>query len=1021
MNSEKKSRATWRTSWKRKSMIPVMLLGISLGNVYAANEDSFGIEQVNQKPALSIQGKVTDQAGEPLIGASIVIRDTKEGTIADMEGKYTLKASEGQVLEFSYLGYRTETVAITHKTDINVVLHEMSANINEVVVVGYGVQKKINLTGAVSVVDSKTLQGRPVANAIEAIQGTTPGLIIQQSNSEPGNSPSINIRGLNTMNNNDPLVIIDGIVGNLSNVAVDDIEQISVLKDAASTAIYGSRASNGIILITTSKGEKGRSEISYNFNYGWQAPTSQANVVDSWIYADMYNEAMINSGNSPKYSTEDVANFKLNGPNYKWLDELYETSPMQQHSVSLTGGNDKTTYLVSGSFLNQASMFVGPDYGFKKYNGRVNISHQINEYFKFTTTISYTWKDLKDPSKSKDQIIRQAMRMPPFYPIKDENGNWTTPSGSNSNSFARLWDGGYISDNREDLNATFKGDLKLYEGLTLSGVWGGRKVSLHRHNQSLAIDYPTAGAGDAVNSMLERQEQTLNMTVNATLNYEKKIKQHAFNAMAGYSYEGEKYTWFSTSRTYDEMKYPVFGDAVSGDNVTNSGSGNAWALYSIFGRLNYNFDERYLFEFNIRDDISSKFRKGNRSAVFPSSSIGWRISQEKFFDSLREYIPNLKVRGSFGLVGNDRIDLYKYMANVSVGSDYILGGQLVNTSSFSTYNPDIKWETTRMLDAGVDVGLLNNSLNVSFDYFNNRTKDILVNLPVSSTYGSGTLLQNAGKVKTWGWEVMVNYKLTTGKVMHSISGNVSDSKNVVINNKGIVDISSGDYTTIIQEGSPLWSYYGFKSDGFFQNEQEVQEGPHLDGVTPKPGDIRYVDKNGDGVVKTDDDRFVIGNRYPRYTFGFTYSLHWKGIDFSMFWQGVGKRQVWLNGVATQAFANNFEGPVYDFHLDRWTPGNPDAPYPRLTMGAESTNNSGNSDFWLENAAYLRLKNLQAGYTFPEQLIQKAGIRYLRVYVSGQNLLTCSHMRGGWDPEVSQNNAAVYPVARVISLGLNVKF
>ncbi|MCC8170742.1 MAG: TonB-dependent receptor [Parabacteroides sp.] len=1002
-------------------MIPLMLLGITLGNGNAADRDLFRIEQVNQKTVPSIHGKVTDQAGEPLIGASIIIRDTKEGTMADMEGKYTLKASEGQVLEFSYLGYRTETVTVTNKTEINVILQETSASINEVVVVGYGVQKKINLTGAVSVVDTKTLQGRPVASAVEAIQGTTPGLIIQQSNSEPGNSPSVNIRGLNTMNNNDPLVIIDGIVGNLSNVAVEDIEQISVLKDAASTAIYGSRASNGIILVTTSKGAQGRSEISYSFNYGWQAPTSQANVVDSWIYADMYNEAMINSGNSPKYSAEDVARFRQNGPNYKWLDELYETSPMQQHSLSLTGGNDKTTYLVSGSFLNQASMFVGPDYGFKKYNGRVNLSHRMNDYFKFTTTISYTWKDLKDPSKSKDQIIRQAMRMPPFYPVKDENGNWTTPSGSNSNSFARLWDGGYISDNREDLNATIKGDLKLYEGLTLSGVWGGRKVNLHRHNQSLAIDYPTAGAGDAVNSMLERFEQTLNMTVNATLNYEKKIKRHTFNAMIGYSYEGEKYTWFSTSRTYDEMKYPVLGDAVSGENVTNSGSGNAWALYSLFGRLNYNFDERYLFEFNIRDDISSKFRKGNRSAVFPSSSIGWRISQETFFDSWREYIPNLKVRGSLGLVGNDRIDLYKYMANVSVGSDYILGGQLVNTSSFSTYNPDIKWETTRMLDAGVDVGLLNNSLNLSFDYFNNRTKDILVNLPVSATYGSGTLLQNAGKVKTWGWEVMVNYNLATGKVMHSISGNVSDSKNVVIDNKGIVDISSGDYTTIIQEGSPLWSYYGFKSNGFFQQEQEVQEGPHLDGVTPKPGDIRYVDKNGDGVIKTDDDRFVIGNRYPRYTFGFTYSLHWKGINFSMFWQGVGKRQVWLNGVATQAFANNFEGPVYDFHLDRWTPGNPDASYPRLTMGAESANNSANSDFWLENAAYLRLKNLQVGYTFPEQLIQKAGIRYARVYVSGQNLLTYSHMRGGWDPEVSQNNAAVYPVARVISLGLNVKF
>ncbi len=469
------------------------------------------------------------------------------------------------------------------------------------------------------------------------------------------------------------------------------------------------------------------------------------------------------------------------------------------------------------------------------------------------------------------------------------------------------------------------------------------------------------------------------------------------------------------------MKYEVIGDASSGDLVSNSGGGNTWALYSIFGRLNYNYDERYLFEFNIRDDMSSRFAKGNRTGIFPSFSAGWRISEEAFFGDMKHIFPNLKLRGSWGLVGNNNISLYQYLASVSVNNNYIIGGQLAPTSNFNTYNRDIKWETTRMLDVGLDVGMLNNRLNITFDYFHNITRDILVELPVSAIFGSGTLLQNAGKVKTWGWEFLVNYKFKTGDFHHNVTANLSDSQNKVVDNLGVVDISGGAGGTIIQEGFPLWSYYGYKYDGIFQNEDEVRNGPHLDGITPKPGDLRYVDKNGDGFIKEDDDRFIIGNRYPRYTYGLTYSVNWKGIDFMMFWQGVGKRDVWLYGVATEAFANNFEGPVLDFHLDRWTPNNPNTSYPRLTMGSESNNNSANSDFWIENAAYLRLKNVQLGYTFPQKLTRKVKIDQLRIYGSVNNALTFSKMRGGWDPETSQNNAANYAVSRVVSLGLNVKF
>ncbi len=488
-----------------------------------------------------LSGKVTDVSGRPLIGAAVIIMESTMGVTTDTEGNFSIDALPGQTLMVTYMGYKTVEITLGTQTTLDVTLHEEATDVDEIVVVGYGQQRKVNLTGAVGVVDKEVLIGRPVASAVEAIQGSVPGLIIQQHESNPGNDPEINIRGLNTMNNNNPLVLIDGIEGNLNNVAMGDIEQISVLKDAASTAIYGSRASNGIILITTSKGSKDRNVISYDFNYGWQSPTMLPNIVDSWIYAELYNEAMVNSGNAPRFSADDIRGFREDGPNYKWIDHIYKTSPIMQHTLSASGGNDRTTYLISGNYVDQASMWVGPNYGLKKYNARINFSHQIKDYLKVTTTTSYTRRDLMEPSKLNDQIVRQSVRMPPWELPKDEDGNWTTPSGSNSNAFARLWDGGYINDKRDILQATIKLDLDIMEGLTVSGMMGGTLNQLHRHNQSTAIDYPTAGAGDAVNSITERMERYEDLITNITVNYNKSIGKHNFQALAGYSYEGERW------------------------------------------------------------------------------------------------------------------------------------------------------------------------------------------------------------------------------------------------------------------------------------------------------------------------------------------------------------------------------------------------------------------------------------------------------------------------------------------------
>ena len=684
----------------------------------------------------------------------------------------------------------------------------------------------------------------------------------------------------------------------------------------------------------------------------------------------------------------------------------------------MTGGNDQLSYMASLGYMDQNSMFKGPDYGYKRYNARLNVSHKVTNNFTLNLTSQFARNDIKEHACWTEWIIEQANRMPPIYPIKNEDGSYNYPAGSNSNGLQRLEEGGYRQNVNDELLGTIQAEWEVYKGLKLIGSAGGRVWNNNLHENRKAFE----GTGDSENKLTEQFYRSKNITTNLMVTYNTKIGKHSIGGLLGYAYEGFSEKQFSTSRLTEDSKYDIFVGDLSGDKVSNGGSASDWAIYSGFARATYNYDEKYLLEFNIRNDYSSYFAKGNRSGVFPSFSAGWRISEEKFWSVLKPYVPSLKIRGSWGLVGNNRIGAYQYMQTVSVKNGISFGDKLAQTAEFASTNPDLKWETTRMANIGFELGLLNNDLNITFDCFNNRTKDILVNLPVPGLFGKGAPIQNAGKVETRGWELSVSYRLKTGPVVHNFAGNISDSFNEVIDTRGTEIIGGSDVQTIIKEGYPLYSYYAYRSDGFFQNEEECQKGPHLEGITPKPGDIRYLDKNGDGVIKPDDDRFIVGNDFPRYTFGFTYGLEYKGFDFSMMWQGVGKRNKWMRGESVEAFHNNNEGPVMDFHQDRWTPNNPDATYPRLTMGAESANNAAKSDFWIQDAKYLRLKNAQIGYTFSQQWMKKLYVKNLRIFASVQNPLTFTKMKGGWDPEYTGDGSGrSYPVARVYSFGLNVKF
>lgn len=972
---------------------------------------------------IRVAGKVTC-SGEGVIGASVMVKGSSVGTVTDIDGKYEIRVKPDAVLIVSAIGYATEEVSVGGRTMINVTLAEQALNLEDAVVVGYGVQKKVNLTGAVSSVSTEDLKGKPIANVLEGLQGTTPGLVIQQGSSTPGGSPTINIRGYNTMNSNDPLVLIDGIEGSLANLNPADIDQISVLKDASSTAIYGSRASNGVILVTTKKGGEGISEVSYNMTYGVQQATKLPTVVDSWIYAELYNEAAVNSGRSVKFSAEEIAAYRNGGTNCKWIEEIYkDTAPQQSHNVSVTGGSGKLSYMASVGYLNQNSLFKGPNYGYDRYNARLNVSNKVLDNLTVNITSQFTRNEIKDHAYWTEWIIEQCNRMPAIYEIKNGDGTYNYPSGSNSNSLERLETGGYRKSINDDMSGTITADWDIMKGLRLSLSGGARYLNNNTHENRQASDNPLSG--DTENHISESFNRYTKYTATAILSYNTKIgEKHSLGALVGYGYEGEHSNWFGTTRVTADHNFDVMVGTINGTDalpISNYSGASDWSLYSGFARVNYNYDERYLLEFNIRNDYSSYFAKGNRSGLFPSLSAGWRISQESFWDDIRPYVNSMKLRGSWGLVGNNRISAYQYQQSVSVTNGMVFDNVAVPSASFASANPGIKWETTRMTDIGLDLGFLKDNLTVSFDYFGNFTRDILVNLSVPGIFGNGSPVSNAAEVRTRGWELAAGYRFKTGIVNHGISGNISDSWNEVVSTNGNELHYGSDVTTIIKEGYPLWSYYTLRSNGLFQSDEEAASSPHLVGVTPKAGDIRYIDKNQDGKID-DEDRFVVGNDFPRYTFGFNYNLEVKGFFFSMFLQGVGKRSRWMRGESVEAFHNNNEGPVLDFHIDRWTPENRDASYPRLTMGTESTNNATKSDFWIQNAAYLRVKNIQVGYTFPKAMLEKIRFKDLQVYLSGENPFVFTKMKGGWDPEYNADGSGrAYPVARVWSVGLNVKF
>ncbi|MBV7530614.1 TonB-dependent receptor [Chitinophaga sp. sic0106] len=1028
----------------------------------------------NQQQDITITGRVVDNKGQSIPGVNIRVKGLTIGTVTNAEGNYTLKIPAGAAngtLVFSSVGYIPSEIGISGRTSIVAMLTEDSKDLGEIVVTAYGQQKKTQVTAAISTVNSKDITSRPAVNMFQALQGQAPNLILQQNTAEPGAAMTMNIRGVGSLTGNAPLVIIDGVVagGNgLQNLNPYDVETISVLKDAASAAIYGSQAANGVIYITTKRGKKDeRATVQYNGMYGWQTPTTLPRQVVGWEYMTLKNEALVNSGKTPQFAPSEIQYWHDRGSEPAILHEMINKyTPQQNHSLSVTGGGKASSYLLSLGYLDQGNMlqnkYVDQDFYYKRYNARLNVSLDLSKYVKVNANASYTRSTFRKQTSDIGFLIRDAMRVPRTTAIRDSLGNWVVPPLTSNSVFALLNQGGYEQRTIDNLMGGVDVIISPVDhfkiNLNASGNYNINN-NMRRINKFTYAPYYTTATPPQFNELHADEFKDLTTNVFATAEYENTFGKHYVKGQVGvrsdaidegYGFRADRFgttnldpSWAigggyipKPDGTFDYSQIGTYNDIVNP---------NLYALNSLFGRVNYVYNDKYLAEFTWRYDGSSKLAPGHRWQFFPAFSLGWRLTDETFMETIKEKAGNFKLRYSWGQVGNSNIGGFNYLARVRLtddaGSPYNTGSYSFNNTpaigaTFSTYNDLLQWEISTMSNYGVDAEFFKGKLTASFDYFDKMTNGIYLFQTVPGTAGTAAPLENVGQVNNKGWELAVNYRMTTGKFRHNFGFNLADNLNKVIK-FGQESVRGSDVTFIIKEGFPIASYYGYKSAGLYQNLDDIKNAPKVPFAYNQqvmPGDVKYIDRNKDGTID-ENDRYIFGNPFPRLTFGFTYNVSWKNFDLTMFWQGVGKRSQFLRGDIVEAFHNNEDHAMIQ-HLDRWTPTNPGASYPRLTIGSANANNFAYSDYWLFDTKYLRLKNFQLGYNLPTSLVSRAKIQGVRIYFTSQNLITIMPERFremGVDPEFSQFDDKLsmsnynpiagrnYPNAATFAFGLDVKF
>lgn len=981
-----------------------------------------------QNFTVNVSGVVTDQSGEPLIGVNIQVKGANRGTSTDFDGRFVLEdIDENAVLVVSYIGYQTQEVSVSGKSNISIVMLTDSQLLDEVVVVGYGTQKKVNLTGAISTLDGEDLARRQVGQSSLLLQGTAPGVVVTQRNGQPGrDGGAISIRGKTTLGNSNPLILVDGVEADLNSIDPTMIESISVLKDAASSAIYGSRASAGVILVTTKRADAtDRMSVSYNAYFGKQSPTDLPDMVGAIDHMLMTNEAYVNTGRSQLYSDEYIQEYRNNMasnpdlyPNTDWYDQvLIGNGLMQSHFLSFSGGSEKARILTSFGYLDQGGIMANTN--FKRYNVRINSDLKLAQGLSAKLDAHLTQGKTVEPTRGTASAIHWSGRIPANQAGRLSDGSWGV-GWNGDNPIAFTQDGGLRTIESPSVILNLGLIYQPKDWLTIDAYYSPSFSQSNASAFNKAIQTYTA---DGAPSYLTPQRSTqttshsrsLTNNLRGTITARENFGLHNVSVLVGYQQEDYRNDNFSGYReNYAFPDYPVLSSGGE-ENQRASGGASEWALQSGFGRLTYNFDERYLLESNIRIDGSSRFVKGRRWGVFPSFSAGWRISEESFFDNARDVIDHLKLRASWGQLGNQRIGTYPFSSDINLGLSYVFGDQIVNGAGLTSLaNAEISWETTTATNVGVDLTLFN-KLNFVAEYFYKVTDDILLALDIPLIVGLGAPDQNAGKVENRGWEAGLSYGDWEKDFKYQIGFNISDVRNKVLDLKGVNTTG----LTVHHEGYEMHSIYGLEAIGLIQESDYDSEGNYMGpgqyGAFG-PGDIKYVDQNGDGVINANDFK-IIGGTIPRFTYGLNFDASYHNFDLSLFIQGVGK----ANGLLRQQGIMPFYlgGTVQEQHKDRWTPDNPNATFPRFAFN--ETNNEQTSSFWMKDASYARLKNVQLGYSLPGSVLESLRIQKLRIYFSGQNLLTLDKFWDGYDVEAPVGNGGFYPLVKTYSFGLDFRF
>jgi TonB-linked SusC/RagA family outer membrane protein len=1026
-----------------QSVSMVLFLGTlfsgTISTATASGANSFATTQ----QAGICKGLVKDATGESVIGASVVVKGTTNGTITDFDGNFSLDGiKKGDVIVISYVGYQTQEIK-WNGSPLNVILKEDSKTLSEVVVVGYGTQKKANLSGSVAMVDSKELENRPIQNVSSGLQGLMPGVAITGTNGAPGqDAGKIRVRGIGTLNEAGPYILVDGIeTGTLSAVDPNDIESISVLKDAASAAIYGSKAANGVVLITTKRGKTGQTKISYSGYLSFQNATNMIERMGSYEYASLLNQALEAEGMSKRFNDTELQKFKDGNdplyPDTDWYDLTYKTGVQHRHNVNINGGSENVKYMASLGYLNQTGIL--PNAGREQFNARTNLDMKINKRLSARMNLSFIKNDYSDASSayyggSSDQIIRQLNLIAPWIVARYDDGTW----GTISDGSPIAWLDSGMKVNRDNYN--FSGmaavDYEIFDGLKLT-LQGAYVNNLQNYNYfQKYIKYNENKESDP-SQLDERFYKWDRTNYDALLNYNKNFGKHNIKGLLGWHTEKYNYKYQKAVR----KKFPnnELTDMNAGDASTQSNEGYTaeLAMISWFARINYDFAGKYLLEANIRADASSRFAEGHRWGYFPSFSGAWRISEEAFMESAKDsWLSGLKIRASWGQLGNQDAlsgsnnDYYPALNTYNLDSKYAFGGSLNSGYYQRKYRLEtISWEKASTWGVGVDFTLFN-KLNGSLDYYNRKTTGIIMDVTVPKEFALDAYKDNVGSMRNSGIEINLSYNTKIGQVDFGIAGNFSYNKNEILDLGGgdpnkYLDATDG-YSQRNKVGEAMNSYYIYRADGFFNSQEEADaytaKYGNPFGKTFKAGDLRYVDTNKDGKL-TADDREYCGSSDPKIIYGFNINAGWKGIDLSLMFNGAAGVKRLFDGYEVYG---NFSGDAAHpatIWRDAWTPDNHDASMPRIFYDTNSASSSRSvqSDFWLQDTSYLRLKNLQLGYTLPKGWLNSVGVENIRIYYSVENLLTFDKMKINIDPESTSQRLSSYPLLRTHAFGVNVTF